>query len=96
MVATWGATIASTVTYVIPVVGVILGVLVLSETLTWNEPAGAAIVIMGILTAQSRLAPVARLIPRRQRPVPHLSLARHQSDDRRQPPRPVGRSARGD
>lgn len=108
VVASWGATIASTVTYVIPVVGVILGVLVLSETLTWNEPAGAAIVIAGILTAQSRLAPVARLIPcrlrreggpaapRRQRPVPLPSPARHRSDDRREPPRPVGRPARGD
>ena len=84
IVANWGATIASTVTYVIPVVGVILGILVLSETLTWNEPAGAVIVILGILTAQNRLAPVARLIPRplrregrpaaprRQGPVPLL------------------------
>jgi len=99
VVASWGATIASTVTYVIPVVGVILGVLVLSETLTWNEPAGAAIVILGILTAQNRLAPVARLIPcrlrreggpttpRRQRPIPLLSLARHRPDERCQPPR---------
>ncbi len=99
VVASWGATIASTVTYVIPVVGVILGVLLLSETLSWNEPAGAAIVILGILTAQNRLAPVARLIPcrlrreggpatlRRQRPVALLSLARRRPDDRRQPPR---------
>jgi hypothetical protein len=34
-----------------------------SETLTWNEPAGAVIVILGILTAQNRLALVARLMP---------------------------------
>jgi drug/metabolite transporter (DMT)-like permease len=64
IVANWGATIASTVTYVIPVVGVVLGVLVLSETLTWNEPAGAVIVILSILIAQNRLASVARRIPR--------------------------------
>ena len=54
IVASWGATVASTVTYVIPVVGVVLGVLVLSETLSWNEPAGAVIVIVGVLTAQQR------------------------------------------
>jgi drug/metabolite transporter (DMT)-like permease len=60
VVASWGATIASTVTYVVPVVGVILGVLVLSETLTWNEPAGAVIVVLGILIAQDRLAGLGR------------------------------------
>jgi drug/metabolite transporter (DMT)-like permease len=66
-VASWGATIASTVTYLVPVAGVILGVLVLSEALTWNEPAGAVIVILGILTAQNRLAPVVRLMTCRLR-----------------------------
>ena len=79
IVAAWGAAIASTVTYVIPVVGVALGVLVLSETLTWNEPAGAVIVILGILVAGNRLAPVARRRP----------------DDRHQPARPASRSVSG-
>jgi drug/metabolite transporter (DMT)-like permease len=64
IVASWGATMASTVTYLIPIVGVVLGVVVLSEPLTWNEPAGAVIVILGILTAQNRLARVTRHIPR--------------------------------
>jgi len=64
IVAAWGAAIASTVTYLIPVVGVILGVIVLSEPLAWNEPAGAVIVIVGILTAQNRLAAVTRYVPR--------------------------------
>ena len=63
IVASWGATIASTVTYLIPIVGVVLGVAVLSEPLTWNEPAGAAIVILGILATQNHLARVARYIP---------------------------------
>jgi drug/metabolite transporter (DMT)-like permease len=55
IVAQWGATIAATVTYLIPIVGVILGIAVLSEALTWNEPVGAVIVLLGVLTAQNRL-----------------------------------------
>jgi drug/metabolite transporter (DMT)-like permease len=51
----WGPTRASTVTYITPIVGVLLGVLVLHETVTWNEPAGALIVFLGILLAQNRL-----------------------------------------
>ena len=51
----WGPTAASTVTYVTPVVGVALGVLVLHETLSWNEPVGALIVIVGILFTQRRI-----------------------------------------
>ncbi|WP_299091138.1 DMT family transporter [uncultured Microbacterium sp.] len=51
----WGPTRASTVTYITPVVGVLLGVLILGETLTWNEPVGAVIVFLGILLAQDRL-----------------------------------------
>ena len=57
----WGPTNASTVTYVTPVVGVLLGVLLLGETLSWHEPLGAALVLLGILLAQKRL----RLPPRR-------------------------------
>lgn len=56
IVAHWGATIASTVTYVIPVFGVLLGVLVAAEHLTWNEPAGAVMVIAGVLAAQNRFS----------------------------------------
>ncbi|MBB4930966.1 drug/metabolite transporter (DMT)-like permease [Lipingzhangella halophila] len=42
-----GATVASTVTYVVPVVAIALGVLVAGEALTWNQPVGAAIIIVG-------------------------------------------------
>src|SRR5690606_24798028 len=45
----WGAARASTVTYLTPVVGVALGMLLLSETLHWHEPVGGAVVIIGIL-----------------------------------------------
>ncbi len=57
----WGPTNASTVTYVTPVVGVVLGVLVLGEPLSWNEPVGALVVMLGILLAQGRVRmPLAR------------------------------------
>lgn len=51
----WGPTRASTVTYITPVVGVTLGILVLGERLTWNEPVGAAVVFLGILLVQERV-----------------------------------------
>ncbi|WP_314502826.1 DMT family transporter [uncultured Microbacterium sp.] len=51
----WGPTRASTVTYITPVVGVALGILVLGEGLSWNEPVGALVVFLGILLAQDRL-----------------------------------------
>jgi drug/metabolite transporter (DMT)-like permease len=55
VVTAWGATSASTVTYLTPVVGVLLGVVILREPLGWNEPAGAAIVVTGIAVSQGRL-----------------------------------------
>lgn len=51
----WGPTRASTVTYITPIVGVLLGTLILGETLSWNEPVGALVVFLGILLAQDRL-----------------------------------------
>ncbi|WP_308220870.1 DMT family transporter [Microbacterium sp. CIAB417] len=56
----WGPTRASTVTYITPVVGVVLGAVVLGETVSWNEPAGALVVFLGILLAQDRLRRRAR------------------------------------
>ena len=44
------------------VVGVALGILVLGEHLTWNEPVGAAVVLAGILLTQQRV----RVFTRRQ------------------------------
>jgi drug/metabolite transporter (DMT)-like permease len=51
----WGAARASTVTYLAPVVGVVLGVLVLGETLQWYEPVGGLVVIAGIIASQRGL-----------------------------------------
>ena len=55
VVASWGATNASAVTYLTPVVGVALGVVVLGEAVSWNEPLGALIVIAGIAVSQGRV-----------------------------------------
>jgi drug/metabolite transporter (DMT)-like permease len=55
IVGAWGATNASTVTYLTPVVGVVLGVIVLAEQVSWNEPVGALIVVLGIAITQGRL-----------------------------------------
>ena len=51
------ATTASTVTYVITLVAVSLGAIVLHEELSWNEPVGALVVIIGAATAQGLLHP---------------------------------------
>jgi drug/metabolite transporter (DMT)-like permease len=51
----WGPTGTSTVTYVTPVVGVALGLLLLGERFSWHEPLGALLVLLGILLAQGRL-----------------------------------------
>ena len=51
----WGPTNVSTVTYVIPVVAVVLGFFVLGEKLSWHEPVGAVLVLVGILFTQQRI-----------------------------------------
>ena len=51
----WGATLASTVTYLTPIAGVILGMLVLQEQIRWNEIVGGIIVILALLVSQGRL-----------------------------------------
>lgn len=56
VVRTAGPTVAATVTYLIPLVSTTLGVLVLGETLTWNQPVGAAIALVGVAMAQNLLA----------------------------------------
>lgn len=58
IIGAWGATNASAVTYLTPIIGVLLGVLVLDEPVSWNQPAGAILVVLGILAAHGRPAPV--------------------------------------
>jgi drug/metabolite transporter (DMT)-like permease len=49
-----GATVASTVTYLLPVVAIVLGVLVLSENVTATMLAGIALVLAGIALTRRR------------------------------------------
>jgi drug/metabolite transporter (DMT)-like permease len=66
VVALAGAVTATTVTYLIPVVSTTLGIAVLGERLTWNEPAGAALVLLGAwLTRPRERAAVAAQSPHR-------------------------------
>ena len=75
-VRAWGPTRASTVTYITPIVGVVLGVVVLGETVSWNEPVGALVVFLGILLAQNRLR-----LPRRNRERAGASSSLEPSSD---------------
>jgi drug/metabolite transporter (DMT)-like permease len=51
-----GATVASTVTYLIPVFATLLGVIVLGEALSWNQPVGVAILLVGIAISQGPMS----------------------------------------
>lgn len=55
IVAAWGAVNGAAVTYLTPIVGVVLGIAVLHEPLRWNEPVGAVLVVLGVLAAHGRL-----------------------------------------
>lgn len=68
----WGPTVTSGVTYVTPVIGVALGILILGERLTWNEPVGALVVIAGILLTQQRV----RLLSRPRSELPSQEAVR--------------------
>lgn len=50
-----GSAIASTVTYVTPVVAVIVGIVFLGEGVTWYEPVGGLIVLLGAAISQNRI-----------------------------------------
>ncbi len=54
IIAAAGATIATTVGYLMPLVAVVAGILVMGERLTWNEPVGAVIVVGGAALTQLR------------------------------------------
>lgn len=48
-----GASTASAVTYLVPIVAVLIGVLALDERLAWYQPVGAVIVLAGVAVSQS-------------------------------------------
>jgi drug/metabolite transporter (DMT)-like permease len=49
IIASEGATVASTVTYLLPVVAIVLGILVLSESITVTTLGGIALVLAGVV-----------------------------------------------
>ena len=57
-----GSSIASTVTYLTPVVAVFVGWLFLGEKIAWHEPAGALLVILGAAISQGRFKRMVQLI----------------------------------
>jgi drug/metabolite transporter (DMT)-like permease len=59
-----GASTAAFVTYLMPLVAVALGIIVLDETLTWNQPVGAAVVLVGVAVTQGMFS------RRRSKPLP--------------------------
>jgi drug/metabolite transporter (DMT)-like permease len=50
-----GSAIAASVTYITPIIAVILGVLLLNEQLHWYEPVGGVIVILGAAVSQGSI-----------------------------------------
>lgn len=56
-----GATTAATVTYLMPLFSTLLGVVALGESIRWNQPAGGAVVLMGVGVSQGLVAHRRRL-----------------------------------
>ena len=54
IIASAGSSIASTVTYVTPLVAVFVGWLFKGEHITWNQPFGAVVVVFGAAISQGR------------------------------------------
>jgi drug/metabolite transporter (DMT)-like permease len=55
-----GPATASSVTYLVPIFSTAFGILLLGEGLTWHQPVGAAIVLLGVAVSQGRLAALGR------------------------------------
>ena len=51
-----GATVASTVTYFLPIVSIVIGVVGLGEHLSWNAPVGAVVIVAGALLSRTQPA----------------------------------------
>ena len=64
IVSVAGGTVASSVTYVTPLVSVAAGALLLAEPLNWHEPVGGAVVLLGVAVSQGRIPLPAPLRPK--------------------------------
>jgi len=63
-VRVWGSSVASTVEYTAALVAVLAGITLLHEHLTWYEPVGGAIVIVGALIGWGQLNGLGRRLRR--------------------------------
>ena len=71
LINAWGATRASVVTYVFPVIGLILGIIFLREIADWRLVVGSLLVVAGIVSVN--LKP-------RFRPTPATAAATDQAE----------------
>lgn len=58
-----GALTSSTVTYATPIVSTVLAILVLGESFSWNQPAGALLVLLGVALVQGFVRVLAETQP---------------------------------
>jgi drug/metabolite transporter (DMT)-like permease len=90
LIADEGATAASTVTYLLPIVAVILGVLILSEPLSWNLALGGVVILVGVGLSEGQPGGRRFALPRQQwrdqrarsRPARPGSTAQHAARSR--------------
>lgn len=59
-----GATVASMVTYLMPVVSTVLGAIVLGETVHWNQPVGTAVLLGAVAASRGGFGATRRAIRR--------------------------------
>jgi drug/metabolite transporter (DMT)-like permease len=62
-----GPSTASTVTYLTPLFAILVGVLFLGESVTWHEPLGGLVVLVGVAISQGRIRAAAAAMARRLR-----------------------------
>jgi drug/metabolite transporter (DMT)-like permease len=55
VIALAGSVVSASVTYATPVVSTVLGIVLLGEAVTWNQPVGAVIVLVGAAMVQGLL-----------------------------------------
>ena len=60
LISTEGATAASVVTYMVPIVALTLGILALSEPARTTLPFGAAVILVGVALVRYRREPAAK------------------------------------
>lgn len=72
-----GPSTASMVTYLTPLFAIVVGLAFLGESVTWNEPIGGLVVLLGVAVAQGRLRAgwtfASRVVSRVRRGAPEIA-----------------------